>query len=315
MSRSTLSLERLFTILLAGSALGAHGISCGNPCTEAGPPTTHVVPLGLPPADGPDGAAVSYDAGEDPCITLCFGATSCTKISSDGGAPALECNFSGSPPQCSGSGRRTAGYRPGKWEARDEVGAYLATATELERESIFAFRRLRRELRNHGAPASLLAWCTRAQRDEARHTRVLGALASRRGATIQDSRHATLASRPLANIALENAIEGCLHETFGALIARHQAVSAKEPGVSRAMKRIAVDETEHAALAFAIHAWLAPRLTEAERTWLGTEVKRAARELERNSDSRLGQRSRCLLGLPSLPESRRLARGLMKALV
>jgi hypothetical protein len=63
----------------------------------------------------------------------------------------------------------------------------------------------------------------------------------------------------------ENAVEGCVRETFGALLAMHQRARAKDPGVRRAMATIALDETHHAELAWAIHRWALPRLSAAAR--------------------------------------------------
>ena len=67
-------------------------------------------------------------------------------------------------------------------------------------------------------------------------------------------------ARPLDEIALENAVEGCVRETFGALLGAYQAASAADPEVAAAMAGIAEDEARHAALAWRLAAWLEPRL-------------------------------------------------------
>ena len=52
--------------------------------------------------------------------------------------------------------------------------------------------------------------------------------------------------RELEAIAIENAVEGCVRESFGALLATWQAKTAGDARVRAAMKRIARDETRHA---------------------------------------------------------------------
>ena len=55
-----------------------------------------------------------------------------------------------------------------------------------------------------------------------------------------------LPTRALGVVAIENAVEGCVRETFGALIASWQAEHARDPGIKRLMRSIARDETRHA---------------------------------------------------------------------
>jgi hypothetical protein len=77
----------------------------------------------------------------------------------------------------------------------------------------------------------------------------------------------------LEAFAIENAVEGCVRECYGALIATHQAARARDVEVARASARIARDETRHAALAWRIARWVAPQLDRAARA----RVARAAR--------------------------------------
>jgi len=61
----------------------------------------------------------------------------------------------------------------------------------------------------------------------------------------------------LVDVALENAVEGCVRETYGALIATRQAEAASDPVVRRAMRKIAADETAHAALSWDVASFFA----------------------------------------------------------
>jgi hypothetical protein len=66
-------------------------------------------------------------------------------------------------------------------------------------------------------------------------------------------------------VALENAVEGCVRETYGAVVGHHQAQRAQDPVVRAAMAQVAEDETRHAALSWAVAEWALPRLSEAQR--------------------------------------------------
>jgi hypothetical protein len=73
------------------------------------------------------------------------------------------------------------------------------------------------------------------------------------------------AIRPLDEIAVENAVEGCVRESFGARLAGAQARQVRDPVLSRALSAIAVDETRHGNLAWAIDRWASRRLPTAAR--------------------------------------------------
>jgi hypothetical protein len=66
-------------------------------------------------------------------------------------------------------------------------------------------------------------------------------------------------------MALENAVEGCVRETYSALECAWQAEVAVDPVVRAAMKRIARDELRHLALAWEVHAWAMGRLGRDDR--------------------------------------------------
>lgn len=167
-------------------------------------------------------------------------------------------------PQCA-IGRRPEGFVARGSGAESAVGRYFAEIAELEAASVTAFQRLAEELAHHGAPVDLIARARASARDEVRHTTYMTALASRYGAVPSAVLLEKMPARDLFALALENAVEGCVRETFGALQATFQAARAEDPAVKRVMTRIAEDETRHAALAWAIAAWAEPRLEEEER--------------------------------------------------
>jgi hypothetical protein len=178
-----------------------------------------------------------------------------------------------------GGGRRPEGLE--RWGAAPPrtTGALFAELAYLEAASVEAFRRLRRELRDAGAPRDLVRGVERAMRDEVRHARVTARLAGRRGARCRKPRAVRSARRSLEALAIENAIEGCVRETYGAALASWQAEHAQDRDVVRVMTRIATDEARHAALAWAIAAWLEPRLDRPAQSRVARCRSEAARQV------------------------------------
>jgi hypothetical protein len=144
--------------------------------------------------------------------------------------------------------------------AGDAVGRWAAAAAHAEAASIAAFLALRAELVAHDAPTDLVDRALDAALDEVVHARMMAAIAARRGATPTRPRFGPIEVRALEAFAIENAVEGCVRETWSALQATHQASAATDPEVRTAMRRIADDETRHAELAHDIDSWLRMRL-------------------------------------------------------
>jgi hypothetical protein len=158
-------------------------------------------------------------------------------------------------------GRLTEGYYAPEGAER------LANMAYLEAVSVHAFERLERELEAHGAPRSLLLEAQRARRDEERHTAMTALLARHRGALprMPEPPRTPERERSLLEIAVENAVEGCVRETYGAAQGLIEATASDDATMRRVMRSIAADECRHAELAWAVHAWAMPRLTLEER--------------------------------------------------
>lgn len=115
-------------------------------------------------------------------------------------------------------------------------------------------------------------------------------------------------------MATENAVEGCVHETFSAAIAMMQAATAADGQVRAAMRSIAIDETEHAELAWAVARWVDTRLGRGGRARVRAALRHAADVLvERGSQSGDGDLARSL-GLPDACQSAAIARRLHASL-
>jgi hypothetical protein len=158
------------------------------------------------------------------------------------------------------TGRPPRGFTPRLAGAPNLVAERLAQMAQLEAASVDAFHALHTDLATFGAPRSLLAAVQSAAKDEIRHARMASLAAERFGARVPQTQVAPIPRRSLAQLAVENAEEGCVRETFGAALAAMQAERASDPRLRRMMRRIARDELEHAALAWRIAAWLVTRL-------------------------------------------------------
>jgi hypothetical protein len=97
--------------------------------------------------------------------------------------------------------------------------------------------------------------------DEARHFQQVRALARRyRGPAPARPDPPLPRDRDLGAIACHNAVEGCVRETFGAVVAAWQAQTAIDPVVRQTMTAVARDEAAHAQLAWDVHAWALDKL-------------------------------------------------------
>jgi rubrerythrin len=228
---------------------GVCATTCGQACMDFKPDTL----IGF-------GECADFDAGS---VTL-----------PEGTSVTVQCK---TVQEC--TGRKLDGLSAPLVAGATETGAWLARAAWLEASAIFAFRRLARELRAHGAPRGLIKAARTCARDEVRHARAMMALAKKRGATVPPVPRVSFEVRDLEAIAKENAVEGCVSETYGAAVAAWQARSSNDPEIARVMKEIAPDELRHAAVGWAVHAWIDRRLGREARERVRAARDEAARAL------------------------------------
>ncbi len=201
------------------------------------------------------------------------------------------------------TGRRPAGLIVETSVGPRSIGEVLAQAAYLEAAAVDAFLDLAAQLRRHGAPAELVDRLLRASAEEVLHARVVGALARARGAEPQVVVVSPTGPRSLFSIALENAREGCVRETWGAACAVAQGERAADPEVKEAMRAIARDELGHAALSWDLAEWLETHLSDAERAAVAVERRRAIEEVEREIEETMPAAWRHALGVPSREEA------------
>ena len=292
---------------IAAGILASRAWGCGT-CPPAREYTEVYTPPGNGEAGAGDGGLPVLDQAE--CDRICGSNTiSCSYASTDAsGAVVVACRTAIS---C-GAGRRPGGFCAAPVRGLDPAGAWLAVVADLEAASVDAFRVLESDLARLGAPRSLRRRARAAASDEVSHARVMRRLARRRGASAgRRPKMVQAKDRSALEIAIENAVEGCVRETFAAFVATVQAERATDPAVRAAMRRIARDETRHAALAHAVDAWLRPRLSDEERAVVERAQRDATAKLEDEAPIALGDATRAALGIPEAAELRAAARVVM----
>ena len=162
---------------------------------------------------------------------------------------------------------------------RSELARYFVRAYHAEAPSVGAFLQLRSELAHHNAPITFQRRCIKAAVEEVHHARMMAKLAGDEECDLPDLDFGSWTQRSLFELTLDNAVEGCVFETFSALKAQYQSDHAIDPRVRTAMKVISRDETEHSQLAWDIHHPLMDRLTETQRRDIRSAQRHALRQI------------------------------------
>ena len=160
------------------------------------------------------------------------------------------------------------------------LGATLAAMAHLEWASIGAFEELAEQVRALGGSDRDVQRCLDAAQDERNHTRWLTDLAAAHGHGVTQPR-AEPGPTSLLLIALHNAIEGCVHETWAALCAHLRSVRAEDATLRVVLARIAQDETRHAQLAWDLHDFFVGLLTPDDAVQVQRARAKALRDLPR----------------------------------
>ena len=315
--------------LLLGAGFNA-GCNIGfDPCSN--PPADMTETLAINQTDAGSGAGV-VDASIDDLIARCQKSSSdctplceqvlwqptnqppiksCKLITGDGGlAVRIVYNYG-----CVG-GRCPEGLAPpASGGAEDPLGAWLAASAHLEAASIDAFEILAAELGAHRAPPALIRAARAATADERRHADRIGRLAASRGAVPPAAYVKRGPVRDIEAVAGENAVEGCVRETYAAMLACRQARAATDPAIRSAMAGIARDETRHAALAWAVDGWSQALLHPAARRRVREARREAIEQLMEAPLASLPRDDRAEAGLPDEDDASRMAAELGAALV
>jgi len=302
-------LAKLFPILLAacgGTIDSGDGSAPTGSCQHSQPKAEQCNGLVVQINSDPSVCGVPADAGygvlpDDVCTNLCgAGHSGCEVASTDG--RLVRCI----PVPC--TGRRPAGLI--EKNAPSNISGYFAWMSALEAASVHSFRVLENDLREHGAPERLIAASRRAARDETRHARMTARLAKRFGRDADAPAIRLTGDRTLEEIAVENAVEGCVRETWGALVGAFQGQNAGISCVRKTFERLARDEVRHAELSWNVHAWIMQRLDASARERVRNAMRGAIATLER--DTRIEPPGELVreAGVPHAAAAHALLRGL-----
>ena len=165
-----------------------------------------------------------------------------------------------------------AATTPAQYQALDDDwGGYFARLAQEEATAVFAFGELLEYLQDWEAPKLLQDWCSRIIEEEKVHTLMMSGLAHRNGQESAVVQFPEPNRVSMKEMAIHNALTGCIGETWSAVLLRYQSEHA--PKYNGIFKRVAKDETSHAEFSWSLHEWLMYQLTEDEQTEV-TQVMR-----------------------------------------
>jgi hypothetical protein len=253
-------------------------------------------PCGLPIAlEGPSPTQKECEVLCDP-VAKATGRTttffSCWTASEDGGSSVrVGCAT------CA-VGRRPAGL--GEIEEAgcgDPIADALSEMARIEAASVHAFRRLDAALARLDAPSKLRARARAAARDEIRHARIVSRLARARGGA---RKRVSIERAEIGTyeLALENAVEGCVKETLGVAYLAHQAQHAEDPELRAMAGELYEDELAHANLSWDLVEVFDAHLDPAQKLAIRAAQRRALEEVVSEA-SNLDPRVRRAFGVPS----------------
>lgn len=212
-----------------------------------------------------------------------------------------------------GEGRRPGGLRELVSHFHN-VASYWANAAVMEGVAVPAFEQLVVDLQAHGAPPALIKGARLAIRDEERHASTATRMARALGVEPVVPEVPLLPPRSVLELARENAREGCVGETYAALQAAWQAQHARDPAVRTLMTSLARDESKHAAVSWAVHAWAMEQLNQDVKANVAQEMALAWQDLEALAQDAPPRELVELLGLPNPGAAKALVQGLKETL-
>ena len=305
----------LIQLVLAATPLAAGGcLFDDDPCTAL---RERNVRLPEPPPMDLVALVDACEADETKCIQLCttvlqqengFSTPSTCEVTHDvtGHDVAITYYVSTGNSGCPVEGRRPAGLARARKPRAGVTGTHLARSAWYEAASVHAFVGLARQLARHGAPIALRDAAKRAAIDEVHHARLMGDLARARGATPPAVEIEKQGRRSLESIAIENATEGVVGETWAALIAFWQAAHATDPTVRATYAKIAEDELRHAELSIEVDAWARTKLRPAAQKRVDAARRRALAKLAKGVKTEVPIALVAELGMPDAAAMQRL---------
>ncbi len=222
--------------------------------------------------------------------------TSCQYVKNEQGLVQVLCTREGS---CAIPGRWTRFAGPKPNVIHQSVQQEIIRRMTCEGVAVKAFERLALELKAYDAPLFLMDAIDTAIQDEKRHFQLFQDLAGSLGITqiSVDFEIDRYAVRTLLEIGIENAIEGCVGESFAALENLYQSECAQEMKIRVLHQQIVEDEIAHAELSWAIHDWILKQLPAHEQMILKDQLRLAVDQQVYAKQPVLSEEMRRYLGL------------------
>lgn len=211
---------------------------------------------------------------------------------------------------CSGTampfcmGRRPMGHIEHQ-SSNQDLGNHFANCAYLEAASVDAFIELAEQLRSWDAPEALIQRCLVAAEEERNHTMLMDMLAKKYDGQRPEPSAEPQSNTTLFEVALHNAVEGCVQEAWAACVAMHQSLHADE-SLRPIFAQIANDEIEHAQLSWNLHSWFCTQLSAEERREVEVAQLAAIRQLQHHTST--GHPNAPFLGLCKPEQDRALRR-------
>jgi hypothetical protein len=180
------------------------------------------------------------------------------------------------------------------------LAGYFSRAYHAEASSVAAFLQLRAELKSHGAPIELQNRCLSAAIEEVHHARMMNQLLQDSGGCSQPLSFGTLPKRSLYELALDNAVEGCVFESYSALKALYQARHATDERIVFVMKVLSKDELGHAQLSWDIHHYLMTKLSKTEQRAISNAQRKALQDVNHQAQLEFNLPQSSSLGFPPI---------------
>ena len=166
----------------------------------------------------------------------------------------------------------------------------------LEASSVVAFQQLIVQFKKFRAPEEFVFRAKKAINDEKRHAAQIAMLARRYNQEVSNNIEVQEYSEDLFEIALHNALEGCIFETWAAVEAQIISQTAQTEEIRAIYAGIAKDETEHAQLSWDVHLWLMDKLSTEEKGKIRQAQKEALKGFQEKG-KQLFENTPAILGL------------------
>ena len=184
-------------------------------------------------------------------------------------------------PMC--MGRRPMGHIEHQ-SSNQDLGNHFANCAYLEAASVDAFIELAEQLRSWGASEALIQRCMVAAEEERAHTMLMDILAKKYDGHRPEPSAEPQSNTTLFEVALHNAVEGCINEAWAACVAMYQSLHADD-ALKPIFAQIAKDEIEHAQLSWDLHSWFCAQLSAEERREVHVAQLDAIRQLQNHTST------------------------------